>query len=123
VVKRLVAIVLSLVFLAVFSGSSLIVLQYNLNKKQIIERYCVNKDKPEMCCEGKCYLQNQLKQKDKRESNTPFSNIRENFELSFFIIQSQIIVHLYCQFSDSNFFFFPVKQTIKALTEIFHPPC
>ena len=33
---------------------------YQLNKSGIIDKYCENKDKPEMCCEGKCFIGKQL---------------------------------------------------------------
>lgn len=33
---------------------------YELNIDYIIKNYCVNKDKPEMHCNGKCYLNKQL---------------------------------------------------------------
>ncbi|MBV7267828.1 hypothetical protein [Winogradskyella luteola] len=36
------------------------VLYYQLNIDYIIETYCVNKDKPELQCNGKCHLAKQL---------------------------------------------------------------
>lgn len=33
---------------------------YELNIDYIIENYCVNTDKPEMSCDGKCYLAQQM---------------------------------------------------------------
>lgn len=33
---------------------------YAANIDYIIETYCINKDKPEMKCDGKCYLSKQL---------------------------------------------------------------
>ncbi len=36
------------------------VLYYQLNIDYIIETYCVNKEKPEMQCNGKCHLAKQL---------------------------------------------------------------
>ncbi len=41
-----------------------IVVYYELNKEYITEQYCVNKDKPEMDCCGKCYLSKQLNKAD-----------------------------------------------------------
>lgn len=44
---------------------------YELNKAYIIENFCVNKDKPMMNCDGKCYLAEQLKaQKEKQDANS-----------------------------------------------------
>ncbi len=36
------------------------VLYYQLNIDYIIETYCVNKEKPELQCNGKCHLAKQL---------------------------------------------------------------
>lgn len=35
-------------------------LYYELNIDYIIDTYCVNKDKPQLNCNGKCYLSQQL---------------------------------------------------------------
>jgi hypothetical protein len=35
---------------------------YSINIDAITEDYCINKDKPEMCCKGKCYITKQLNQ-------------------------------------------------------------
>ena len=44
---------------------------YELNKAYIVENFCVNKDKPMMNCDGKCYLSEQLKaQKEKQDANS-----------------------------------------------------
>jgi len=35
-------------------------INYSLNKAEIIEKFCKNKDKPILKCEGKCHLKKQL---------------------------------------------------------------
>jgi len=37
---------------------------YELNIDYVIEKYCVNKAKPEMHCDGKCFLNSQLNKLD-----------------------------------------------------------
>jgi hypothetical protein len=44
---------------------------YELNKASIIANFCVNKSQPELNCDGKCYLAQQLKaEKEKQEQNS-----------------------------------------------------
>lgn len=44
---------------------------YELNKAYIIENFCINKDKPMMNCDGKCYLAEQMRaQKEKQDANS-----------------------------------------------------
>ncbi len=38
------------------------VLYYQLNIDTIVEKYCVNKERPKLQCNGKCYLAKQIKQ-------------------------------------------------------------
>ena len=55
---------LSLIAVVLFSGSILQpvlpVYNYFLNYDYIVNVLCVNKDKPEMHCDGKCYLRKEL---------------------------------------------------------------
>lgn len=47
---------------------------YELNKSAIVERFCVNKSQPELKCDGKCYLAQQLKaEREKQEQNSKYS--------------------------------------------------
>ena len=44
---------------------------YGLNLNSIIEQYCVNKDKPQLHCDGKCFLAEQLnKASDSNENSS-----------------------------------------------------
>ncbi|MBW3466833.1 hypothetical protein [Arthrospiribacter ruber] len=53
---------------------SLIQGSYELNKATIIENFCINKTKPELKCDGKCYLAQQLKaEREKQEQNSQHS--------------------------------------------------
>ena len=42
---------------------------YFYKKQQITEEYCINKNKPELHCEGSCYLSKQLEKAD--HTSTP----------------------------------------------------
>ena len=44
-----------------------IVLAFKINQDFITARYCVNKDKPQMHCEGRCVLAKKLKQAEQNE--------------------------------------------------------
>ncbi len=39
------------------------VLYYQLHIDTIVEKYCVNKDRPQLNCNGKCFLMSELKKK------------------------------------------------------------
>ncbi|MDR7131440.1 hypothetical protein J2X69_003804 [Algoriphagus sp. 4150] len=46
---------------------------YELNKAYIIENFCINKDKPAMNCDGKCFLAERMKaEKEKQDANSTY---------------------------------------------------
>lgn len=47
---------------------SFVLFSYHINQAEIIEKYCVNKDKPVMKCHGKCHLKDQLKKTEEPAS-------------------------------------------------------
>lgn len=58
---------------------------YNLNRAEIESLYCVNKDKPEMCCKGKCYIGKQL---DQSNQQLPSKDTQEERDFPLFIVTS-----------------------------------
>ncbi|WP_131474399.1 hypothetical protein [Neotamlana nanhaiensis] len=62
---------------------------YQVNIDYIIENYCVNKDKVEMACNGKCHLAKQLQKNDtKDEKNNGVKLFSELFSVVFYQNQS-----------------------------------
>ncbi len=52
--------------------------QYLIDKDYIAEFLCVNKDKPELNCDGKCYLAKMLqKKKEDKKNNLPSINLQD----------------------------------------------
>ena len=52
---------------------------YELNIDTIIQKYCVNKDQPELQCNGKCYLSKQLQMLDSQGDDTSTNLVIEAF--------------------------------------------
>ena len=57
---------------------------YSINVDSITEEYCVNKDKPELCCKGKCYITKQLNQtsQDLPAKSSANNNLIPDIEVS-----------------------------------------
>ncbi|MDC6404319.1 MULTISPECIES: hypothetical protein [Maribacter] len=55
------------------------VLEYLYNQDYIAEVLCINKDKPMLNCDGKCYLAKMIKeqQKEKQHQDVPSVDLRE----------------------------------------------
>lgn len=57
----------------------IIYVYFKLNQKYIEETYCINKDKPELACHGKCHLTKVLKENssnNKSEKPSFYSEIK-----------------------------------------------
>jgi len=56
-----------------------IVAHYTLNKDFIAEVLCINKDKPKLNCNGKCYLAQKLKEAEEKENKS--SQVKAEVEI------------------------------------------
>ena len=69
----------ALVLLQTFSRE-LLVVDFTLNQATITARFCVNKARPQLHCDGKCYFAKKLKQQEERENKAP-SPLKERLEM------------------------------------------
>ncbi|WP_343914888.1 hypothetical protein [Aquimarina litoralis] len=51
------------------------ILYYQLNIDSIIEKYCINKERPKLNCNGKCYLMTQMKMSSMADNNNTEASI------------------------------------------------
>jgi hypothetical protein len=65
---------------------------FKLNRSYIAEKFCINKSRPWLHCDGKCYFMKKIKQAEDNEkkqeakdnsNRTEFSFFQEAFRLSF----------------------------------------
>lgn len=95
---------------------------YIINKDYIISELCINKNKPEQQCRGKCHLKKQLKQQDNQEKKLPFE-AKDLKELLLFLNSGKVTTpSIFLCFRNTPFspllFFIPSGPFKK----IFHPP-
>jgi hypothetical protein len=69
----------ALVLLQTFSRE-LLVVDFALNQATITARFCVNKARPQLHCDGKCYFAKQLKKQEERE-NKALNPLKERLEM------------------------------------------
>lgn len=74
---------LTLALALVVSTQSLLLVQgaFQLRKDLIIERFCVNVERPEVECEARCYLTERLRQEQRREQQAAFLEVLLAFSL------------------------------------------
>lgn len=100
-------------------------LDYELRKDFIIQNYCENKDRPELNCDGKCYLAKRIQatqQEDERQATSQF--VSKLFSLEFHNSQSLSVTHELCstETEPSNNFFYQETPVTAVAFQVFHPP-
>jgi hypothetical protein len=74
--KKMVSIVL-IVFMAFQSMVQLAsIAYYELNINEIEALYCINKDQPDLCCKGKCYISKKLDEQSQQNNNASNNTVR-----------------------------------------------
>lgn len=71
-----------------FKGS--IFLWFGINQAYIAKNWCINRDKPELQCNGKCVLMQRLKavEEERREAQERPLRLVEKLELSHFLVEA-----------------------------------
>ena len=72
---RLLAYFLTALLLLQTLGPEVLVLNYQLNKAAITARYCVNKARPQLRCNGKCHLAQQLRKAEGGDKKAPAATV------------------------------------------------
>ena len=96
------------------------VFEYVVNQDYIAEYLCVNKDKPMLNCNGKCYLAKMLQEEqDEKKQNLPSINLEE-YPIGFVDI-------LFCDFAEhilkrNELPEFSPRDPRQFAQSVFHPP-
>lgn len=97
---------------------------YQVNRTYIARVLCENRDRPQLKCDGQCYLVKKLKaQQDKQDKETTER------------VQNTPLAQLFCQINPSflfqpfwvllpstRFSVFTLRAYVGPLTPLFHPP-
>ena len=102
--NQISSIIVAFVFVYSLSFKSFITIDYFINQSEIIELFCINKEKPQMQCEGKCHLAKELVATDTDNNDSPFSqNSNEvNLELIFKLEKSNVLASVSTENSNKN---------------------
>lgn len=76
------------------------VIEYSIDNKSFTEKYCINKDKPSLQCNGKCHLTKIAKENS--ENNTPTTHF----------LEKEIVLNQINQYENC---FFPISENRKLI--------
>lgn len=108
------------IFLQTFS-TYIIQADFFLNRSYIAKNLCVNREKPRMQCNGKCYLSKKLKEQENQDQQVPVSK-NEQFNIQpFFVPAPFLLVNTGTAIKMK--YFIKNDQAVASFSHsIFHPP-
>jgi hypothetical protein len=99
---------------------------YELRKDYIIKNYCVNKNRPEMHCDGKCYLAKQIQKAEQEDEKQATNNFISKLLTLELIQKNNLFANYFLAkgFSEKSIQNFQYKNRISHLHafSFFHPP-
>jgi hypothetical protein len=100
-------------------SKSLIVMEFRVNQSYIAEVLCVNRDKPEMHCDGRCHLKKELDRDTQQEKNN--NSGKDKYEVMF--VEAIPLFHT-TAITDQRVFnaFYKDPSLDTPVSAIFHPP-
>jgi len=73
--KKIYSIILFISFMIGAIQPIIPVIEYHLYKESIIELFCVNRDQPEIQCDGVCYLSSQIEKNEEDHTGLKSFNV------------------------------------------------
>lgn len=117
--------VIILLILSLFTQSmskGVILLSYFTNK-HAYERYCVNKARPQLHCEGKCQMAKKIKAEEERDQKDP---LKQSLSSEVSLINQNHFVQIHPEFIPSllreKLFPYCIGHEQDMSRSIFHPP-
>ena len=118
---RFVNISVLLLFVLPQISNTILWTNYELNKAAITEEFCVNKEKPELKCNGQCHLAEQLSEPVTSDTNEPVE-VTYLPELPLFYEDEDELLLSTLRSTVQNFKNLHFYSFI-AVFKIDHPPC
>jgi len=122
--KRFTAILLLAVLISSNCSLFFVYAGFELNHKYIAENLCINRDKPWLHCNGKCYFMRKIKQAEENEKKQDAKDNLSRLEISFFQEPYKItfIEPTILEANKSNFPPYTYQYSSSYLSTIFRPP-
>lgn len=118
-----ISFVLMLIGIIFYSSAhkSWILLSYHINKLEIIEKFCVNKEETTFKCDGQCHLKTELKTADEQDEN-PLAVTSENNSITWYTIEFKTLECKKQVVKSTPFAEAPIVKEQEFINTIFHPP-
>jgi len=120
-VKQLSTIFLILIVLLQTFSRFVVKADFFLNRVYIAKVFCVNKEKPKMHCNGKCYLTRQLKAQEKQDQQAPAAK-KSKIEVQLFNLSEPFQINICKQREKPEYLPLYLLPLPSFPHSVFHPP-
>jgi len=117
---RNIAILLLLCSVSMNLSGLFVFAGFEINSSYIAKELCVNKNKPELHCNGKCYLINKLKQAQEKEQKQEHQF--QKVQLQEAIVTLPFVFKQYVIAATSFRIPLTTGMPVAKVNSIFHPP-
>jgi len=117
---RPISILLLFSLLSANCSSMFVYMGFELNQRYIAKELCINQDKPEMHCNGKCYLMKKLKQAQDKEQKQERQAQKTQVQDALIVTPLKFERYAFAELVLHIPFTTGMPQSIKD--SIFHPP-
>lgn len=93
---------------------------YQVNRNYIIEFLCINKNKPELKCEGTCFLKKKLDLAEQSQNKS--QNIIKQLEIPVFLVKGSNILFFNPIHVTENYIQIKEIYDFQNMVKVFHPP-
>lgn len=97
-----------------------VLLGYEIHKDYIASVLCINRDKPELHCEGQCYLHKKMQQDEQRKNDNDI--VKNNVEVLLFCTTDQKVKTPDLYTAERTFSPLTIENYTSPYFHIFHPP-
>ncbi len=121
--NQIVAFLLMYAVMLQFFGQLSTVLHYELNKQELTDLYCINKNAPELSCYARCYLKTQLAEHDTaHDANLPVE-VQLKFPPLFIVTIQSFSTHFVVENTSIKhlFSYIQLSEQLRG-SKYFHPP-
>lgn len=120
--RRSVAVILFLALLLQTFYALSIVTFYYTNKGYVAAALCENKDKPQMRCQGKCFLKKELKQAENESGKSKKSYEQQELILAMPVLPAALPAVFREAVEKPEILFRNSHYRHLFLSKVFHPP-
>lgn len=102
-----------------------IMADYLVNQDYIKEYLCINKNRSNLQCNGKCYLTKQLKENEPMKGTDPLFSFLKITKINYADISnilSQDVLTLIASIFKKQYFIYSDSNYTQVTPKIFHPP-